>query len=75
MSQEVILESVKFEFSQEGNCVDQAEYESIEIEMKSDLGIDRTEGCFYVIKTEQWSVDSIEDFQKLIERMEKVLKK
>lgn len=75
MTQEVKLESASFEFSQEGNCVDQAEYETLEIQCKSDLGIDNTEGCFYVIKTEQWSIDSLEDLSKLIDRINKVIKK
>lgn len=73
--EEVKLESAMFEFSQEGNCVDSSDIELLTIECKSDLGIDNTEGCFYVIKTEQWSFDSIEDLQKLIDRIDKVLKK
>lgn len=75
MNQKVKLDLAKFEFSQEGNCVDQAEYETIEIEMKSDLGIDNTEECFFVIKTEQWSFDSIEELEMLLERIKKILKK
>lgn len=75
MSQEVKLESASFEFSQEGNCVDKEDYETITIECKSDLGIDYTEGCFYVIRTEQWSLDSIDDLQKLFERIYKAINK
>lgn len=75
MSQEVTLESASFEFSQEGNCVDKEDYETITIECKSDLGIDNTEGCFYVIRTEQWSLDSIDDLQKLFERISKAINK
>ena len=69
------LESASFEFSQEGNCVDKEDYETITIECKSDLGIDNTDGCFYVIRTEQWSLDSIDDLQKLFERISKAINK
>ena len=75
MSQEVKLESASFEFSQEGNCVDKEDYETIMIECKSDLGIDYTEGCLYVIRTEQWSLDSIDDLQKLFDRINKAINK
>ena len=75
MSQEVTLESASFKFDQEGNCVDKEDYETITIECKSDLGIDNTEGCFYVIRTKQWSLDSIDDLQKLFERINKAINK
>ncbi len=68
------LELASFEFSQDGNCVDKNEYEVINIEFKSDLGLDNTNGGFYVIKTDAWSIDSIEDLQKLIDRINKILK-
>lgn len=69
------LELATFEFSQEGNCIDQAEYETITIECKSDLGIDNTEGCFYVIKTEQWSINSEEELLELFKRISKAINK
>lgn len=72
---EVKLESATFEFSQEGNCLDKDEYESITIECKSDLGIDNTEGGFFVIRTEQWSIDSIDEFKKLFDRINKSITK
>lgn len=75
MSEEkVILERATFEFSQEGNCVshpDEAEFLTIECE--SSLGIDRDEGCFYVLKTEKWSIDSTKDLDKLFDRIKQVL--
>lgn len=70
-----MLESASFEFNQEGNCMDEVEYETITIECKSDLGIDRNEGCFYVIKTDHWSIDDIEDLKKLFDRISKIIKK
>lgn len=75
MKPEVILESAIFTFSQEGNCVDETDVEVIEIKCESSLGIDRDEGCFYVLKTEQWSLDSVEDLQKLFDRIQKSIKK
>lgn len=69
------LDSASFEFSQEGNCIDKGEYETLTIECKSDLGIDNTDGCFYVIKTEQWSINSPAELEELIERISKVIKK
>ena len=70
------LEECTFEFSQEGNCMshkDDAEF--LEIKCLSDIGIDRTDGkCFYVLKTESWSIDSIEELKELFDRIEKTLK-
>ena len=75
MSEEkVLLERATFEFSQEGNCIshpDEAEFLTIECE--SSLGIDRDEGCFYVLKTEKWSIDSTKDLDKLFDRIRQVL--
>lgn len=68
------LESASFEFSQEGNCVD-GDIEVLNIRCESSLGIDNDEGCFYVLKTEQWSIDSVDDLQKLFDRITKVINK
>jgi hypothetical protein len=72
--QGIILEEASFKFSQDANCLsDREEYEFLEIEAVSDLGIDRTEGCFFVLKTEKWSVDSAEDLEKLFDRIRKIV--
>lgn len=75
MSKEkVILERTTFEFSQEGNCIshpDEAEFLTIECE--SSLGIDRDGGCFYVLKTEKWSIDSTKDLDKLFDRIKQTI--
>lgn len=75
MSKEkVILERATFEFSQEGNCIshpDEAEFLTIECE--SSLGIDRDGGCFYVLKTEKWSIDSTKDLDKLFDRIKQTI--
>lgn len=66
------LYSATFVFTQEGNCID-GEPENLEIVAQSDLGIDFNKECFYTIKTESWSFDSIEELQELIDRINKVL--
>lgn len=69
-----ILENATFNFSQEGNCVDGGD-EFLEIRCESSLGIDRDEGCFFILKTEQWAVESVEDLQVLFDRIKKVISK
>lgn len=72
--QGLILEDASFRFTQDGNCIsDQDEFEFLEIEARSSLGIDRDGDCFFVLKTEKWSVDSIEDLEKLFNRIRKVV--
>ena len=70
------LERATFEFSQEANCLshpDEAEFLTIECE--SSLGIDNDNGCFYVLKTEQWSINNEQDLKLLFDRIQKVIKK
>lgn len=75
MEEQPILESATFLFSQEANCVDgkRDEMEDLEIRMESSLGIDRDGGAFYILKTDQWAVEGVEDLQKLFDRISKVL--
>jgi hypothetical protein len=74
--QGIILERATFEFSQDANCLTSSDqYESLTIECESSLGIDRDEGCFYVLKTEKWSIDDENDLKKLFDRIQKVIKK
>lgn len=75
MEEQPILESATFLFSQEANCVDgkRDEIEDLEIRMESSLGIDRDGGAFYILKTDQWAVEGVEDLQKLFDRISKVL--
>lgn len=73
--QGTLLEEAVFRFSQDGNCLSKSDqYEFLEIEAHSSLGIDRENDCFFVLKTEKWSVDSIEDLEKLFDRIRKVVK-
>jgi hypothetical protein len=72
--QGIILERATFEFSQDGNCISSSDqYESLTIECESSLGIDRDEGCFYVLKTEKWSIEDEQDLKKLFDRIRKVI--
>tara|TARA_B110000285_G_scaffold33138_1_gene34687 strand:+ start:419 stop:664 length:246 start_codon:yes stop_codon:yes gene_type:complete len=72
--QGILLEEASFTFSQGGNCIsNEDETESLEIEAQSSLGIDRDNDCFFVLKTEKWSVDGIEDLEKLFDRIRKIV--
>lgn len=65
------LTKAVFTFYQEGNCIDGGD-EELEIRCESsNFGLD--EGCFYVLKTEQWAFDSIDELKELIERVNKVI--
>ena len=76
MEEEVVLERATFEFSQDGNCIsDRDAAEFLTIECESDLGIDRSGGCFYVLKTEKWSINDEQDLKKLFNRIQTVIKK
>jgi hypothetical protein len=75
MDQEPKLENATFTFSQETNCVDEGDIEELTIRCESSLGIDNDEGCFYVLETERWSIDSVEELQKLFDRISKVINK
>jgi hypothetical protein len=76
MEEEIILEKTTFKFSQDANCLsDQDDFETLIIEAQSSLGIDRDKGCFFVLKTKKWSVDSVEDLEKLFDRIRKVINK
>lgn len=72
--QGIILERATFEFSQDANCLsDKDEYEFLEIEARSSIGIDRDQDCFFILKTQKWSVDSAEDLEKLFDRIRQVV--
>lgn len=63
-----ILESIKFKFSQESNCVDGGEAEEISVRFESDIGIERTNGGFFVIETKQWAFETPGELTDLINR-------
>lgn len=75
MEEKPKLESAVFEFSQDANCVDmEREYETLEIRCESSLGITRDAGCFFVLKTDSWSVDSADNLKELFDKIEIGLK-
>lgn len=55
--------------------MDRTSLSFLEIRCESSLGIDRDGGCFYVLKTECWSIDSEKDLKKLFDRIQKAIKK
>jgi hypothetical protein len=70
------LESASFDFSQGGNCVSSSdEAEFLTIQCESSLGIDRDGGCFFILKTEKWSVDCEQDLKELFDRINTIVKK
>jgi hypothetical protein len=74
MNEIPLLEEAKFEFSQEANCLSENDgAEFLEIKCLSDLGIDRNDKCFYVLKTEGWSIDNVDELQQLFDRIHKTL--
>ena len=62
------LYEAKFEFGQEANCISD-EDESLEIRCVSDMGIDNADGCFYILKTDSWSIDNVGELQELFDRI------
>lgn len=67
------LEAATFIFSQEANCMDSGDMEELAIHCKSDLGIDDSGGCFYVLETKSWSIDSTDDLKELFNRIDKAI--
>ena len=72
MSDKPKLEKCSFSFIQDGNTNGSThECEELTIECESSLGIDNDEGCFYVLKTNGWSIDNVSDIQELFDRINK----
>jgi hypothetical protein len=69
-SEPVFLENCTFNFTQEANCkADTDNDEELEIKYTSDLGLDRTESGFFVLKTEGWSISDERDIKRLLDRI------
>jgi len=68
-----ILEEAKFTFSQKGNCVGSTkDIETLTIGFESSLGLDSDEDGYFVLKTDGWSVDSVEDLQEMFDRIKRI---
>lgn len=69
------LEKCSFQFSQESNVNGSSgDIELLDIDCESSLGIDNDGDCFYILKTEGWSIDDLSDLQELLDRISKVIK-
>ena len=66
------LDEMTFRFTQEANCVDGTsdDVEEIIVEAKSSLGIDNDGGAFYVLRTEQWAFDDVNELATMLRRVE-----
>ena len=67
------LDTMTFKFEQDENCVDGGEGETLIVEAKSSLGIDGDGGGFYVLKTEQWAINDINDVVNMLKRVERAV--
>jgi hypothetical protein len=69
------LDKVTFEFIQEEHCMsnDRDGFETLTIECMSDMGISDTDGAFFVLKTEQWAIDGVDDLKLLFDKIEQAI--
>jgi hypothetical protein len=65
-----VLYKASFHFSQEGNT--DGTTSDIE-EITIDYEVVADEGGYFVIRTEGWSVDSVEELEELFNRIRKIL--
>jgi hypothetical protein len=66
------LYSIQATFTQEGSCIDGG-FEEIVIQLRGDLGLDYMKSGFFTIKTESWSVDSVQELEDLFNRIKKTI--
>ena len=72
MEEKIKLDKVIFEFTQEEHCMsnEMGGVESLTIECTSDLGITDTDGAFFVLKTEQWAINDLNDLKQLFDKIQ-----
>ena len=75
MEEKIKLDKVTFEFTQEEHCMsnEMGGVESLTIECMSDMGITGGDGCFFVLKTEQWAIDGPEGLAALLEKIKQAI--
>jgi len=74
MSDKPQLESASYKFTQLGNCNGSAgDYESLTIDFESSVGLDLDEGGYFVLKTEGWSIDEVQDLEELFNRIRTIV--
>ena len=73
--EEVKLDKITFEFTQEEHCMsnDMGGVETLTIECMSDFGITDTDGGFFVLKTEQWAINDINELKQLFDKIEQAI--
>ena len=70
MSNKPLLQNTSFTFTQEGNCNGSAgEYEELIVDFESSIGIDNDKGGYFVLRTQGWSVDGVEELEELFDRI------
>ena len=68
------LEKATFTFTQQGNCIGSTQdTEVLTIDFESSLGLDFDEDGYFVLKTDGWSVDDVEDLQEMFDRIKGIL--
>lgn len=72
---EVKLDKVTFEFTQDEHCMsnDMDGVELLTIECTSDLGISNDGVGFFVLKTEQWAINDIDELKLLFDKIEQAI--
>jgi hypothetical protein len=75
MEDKVKLDKITFEFTQEEHCMsnDMNGIETLTIECMSDMGISDTDGAFFVLKTEQWAINGVDELKKLFDKIEQAI--
>ena len=73
--EKVALEKITFEFTQEENCMStsMSGTETLTIECMSDMGITDTDGAFFVLKSEQWAINNVDDLKQLFDKIEQAI--
>jgi hypothetical protein len=72
---EVNLDKVTFEFTQEEHCMsnDMGGTETLIVECMSDFGLTDSDGAFYVLKTEQWAINDVNELKQLFDKIEQAI--
>ena len=72
---DVMLNKVTFEFTQDEHCMsnDMDGVESLTIECMSDIGISNDSSGFFVLKTEQWAINDIDELKLLFDKIEQAI--
>jgi hypothetical protein len=68
------LNKASISFTQEGNCNGSAgDHESLTIDFESSLYLDTDVDGYFVLRTEGWSIDGVQDLEELFNRIRKIL--